>query len=93
MAKKIKRWLKSKFQRRTIKPIRPYTKPQIFAIKLDPRQAIITQCVVGGGFMSSKFVGDNMCVGAGAPDIMCDSSVRGAGPAFGPQAGISANPS
>ncbi|MGB2705445.1 MAG: hypothetical protein WBC74_01085 [Candidatus Omnitrophota bacterium] len=51
MAKKIRRWLRRHFGRKPKAPKKPYTKPVLTIIDLDPEQAIITQCAANGVFM------------------------------------------
>ena len=56
-----------------------YRKPVLTAIKLDPRQAMLAQCVIGGVFMNDL---RTFCVGpnAGGLSISCPAggAVRGA---------------
>ena len=58
--------------------IRRYKKPVVCTVKLDPKQAIIQACQVGGGFMLRQ--GATLyCLstGGGAP---CNTAVRGINP-------------
>ena len=73
MAKKIKAWIRKKFQPRPKPPLGPYTKPHVCIVKLDPEQALLTQCSVGGLF----FDGATACVVEGAGAALCWSTVRG----------------
>ena len=51
-----------------------YKKPVLTIIDLDPKQAIITQCAIGGGWMLSAT--HLVCMGVG-PYGACPISVRG----------------
>ncbi len=51
-------------------PTGPYTKPKLTAIELDPGQAILVSCKVGGGYIDqhggceNPRVGGHICVAA-----------------------------
>jgi hypothetical protein len=76
MAKKIKRWFKRKFGRRRRAPWGgPYIKPLVERVKLDPEQAILTSCMVGGAYMDGPTQVTNCKIRGAA--AACSTQVRG----------------
>ncbi len=91
MAKKTKNLLNRKFRAKP-KPVIPqgsYTKPRYWAIKLDPEQAVLSSCMVGGaGYM----YGDN-CARGGGFGYFCSTSVKHAPLVGGSSADVQVAPS
>lgn len=75
MAKKTKNLLSRKFRAKPkpVIPLGPYTKPRVTAVKLDPGQAVLSACVVGGGYLNA--LGTGCAVRGGA--TRCALGVRG----------------
>ena len=60
-----------------------YIHPVIKRIKLDPEQAILVACKVGGVFMSTASIGSIQgCAFIGEGSIVCDDGNRGAASAY-----------
>ena len=70
MAKKRRARFRKRFGR---KPERPYAEPVVTAINLDPEQAILVSCVVGGAYWAAGF---STCFNHGGA-LVCDTAVKG----------------
>ena len=80
MTKKTKNLFKRKFYARPKPPPGPYTKPRLTAIKLDPEQAILTSCQVGGGYHNAF---RSQCESRSTTVLACGTPIRGIATAIG----------
>ena len=70
--------------------MKKYIKPKIKAIQLDPEQAVLQVCQVGGAYF--RITGSTKCFNGG-PGAYCDITIKGVGNSMGFSSIVDAMPS